>query len=235
MSTRGEDRPPPARRPDKITGTIAWRAGSSRSGRGRDRGGKNQPSNLQVRRRTTIFEAVHVPRAEVTVTVPPAAPDRLCRTLLPKSSLTSRAASSPQGCPGPSTLTANARATRARSARPATVTLSRISGPAISAPASPAARPRRIAGAGRPDVRMHARPSGSRQAGTRDRRGPSVAVRGKPTVHTDRPGGRTPSAYLHPPVTASLLRVTALRVQEFDKGRGPVGFAPIGQSCDLPV
>src|SRR5580700_6467886 len=26
MSTRGEDRPPPARRPDKITGTIAWRA-----------------------------------------------------------------------------------------------------------------------------------------------------------------------------------------------------------------
>ena len=41
---------------------------------------------------------------------------------------------------------------------------------------------------------MHARLSGSRQAGTRDRRGPSVAVRGKPTVHTDRPRGRTPSA-----------------------------------------
>jgi hypothetical protein len=41
---------------------------------------------------------------------------------------------------------------------------------------------------------MHARLSGSRQAGTRDRRGPSVAVRGKPTVRTDRPGGRTPSA-----------------------------------------
>ena len=36
-----------------------------------------------------------------------------------------------------------------------------------------------------------------RQAGTRDRHGPSVAVRGKPTVHTDRPSGRTPSAYLH--------------------------------------
>jgi hypothetical protein len=36
---------------------------------------------------------------------------------------------------------------------------------------------------------MHARLSGSRQAGTRDRRGPSVAVRGKPTVHTDRSGG----------------------------------------------
>ena len=28
---------------------------------------------------------------------------------------------------------------------------------------------------------------------------------------------------------------TALRVQEFDKGRGPVGFPPIGQACDLPV
>jgi Protein kinase domain len=41
---------------------------------------------------------------------------------------------------------------------------------------------------------MHARLSGSRQAGTRDRRGPSMAVRGKPTVHTDRPSGRTPSA-----------------------------------------
>ena len=26
-----------------------------------------------------------------------------------------------------------------------------------------------------------------------------------------------------------------LRVQEFDKGRGPVGFLPIGQACDLPV
>jgi len=40
---------------------------------------------------------------------------------------------------------------------------------------------------------MHARLSGSRQAETRDRRGPSVAVRGKPTVHTDRPSGWTPS------------------------------------------
>jgi hypothetical protein len=55
-------------------------------------------------------------------------------------------------------------------------------------------RPRQITGAGRPCVRIHARLSGSRQAGTRDQRGPSVAVRGKPTVHTDRPGGRRPSA-----------------------------------------
>ena len=48
----------------------------------------------------------------------------------------------------------NARATRARSARSATVTLSRISGPAISAPAFPGRpRPREITGAARPDVR----------------------------------------------------------------------------------
>jgi hypothetical protein len=37
------------------------------------------------------------------------------------------------------------------------------------------------------------------------------------------------------PVTASVFWVTALRVQEFDKGRGPVGFLPIGQACHLPV
>jgi hypothetical protein len=79
---------------------------------------------------------------------------------------------------------------------------------------------------------IHARLSGSRQAGTRDRRGRSVAVRGKPTVHTDRPSGWTPSAYLHRAVTASgsamAISGTALRVQEFDKGRGPVGLPPIG-------
>ena len=39
--------------------------------------------------------------------------------------LTSSAASSPHGCPGPSTPAVNTRATRARSARPAIVTLSR--------------------------------------------------------------------------------------------------------------
>ena len=35
--------------------------------------------------------------------------------------------------------------------------------------------------------------------------------------------------YLHPPVTASMFWAIALRVQEFDKGRGLVGFLPIGQ------
>jgi hypothetical protein len=55
-------------------------------------------------------------------------------------------------------------------------------------------RPREITGNAMPDARMHAQLSGSRQAGTCGLRGPSVAVRGKPTVCTDRPGGRTPSA-----------------------------------------
>jgi hypothetical protein len=95
-----------------------------------------------------------VPRADRDRDRPARSPRTLCRTLLPNSSLTSRAASSPHGCPGPSTPPTNARATRARSARPATVTLSRISRPAISAPAFPGRpRPREITGAARPDVR----------------------------------------------------------------------------------
>jgi hypothetical protein len=36
---------------------------------------------------------------------------------------------------------------------------------------------------------MHAQLSDGRQAGTSPKNGPSVAVRGKPTVHTDRAGG----------------------------------------------
>ena len=40
------------------------------------------------------------------------------------------------------------------------------------------------------------------------------------------------SAYLHRAVTASgsamAVSATTLRVQEFDKGRGPVGLPPIG-------
>ena len=60
----------------------------------------------------------------------------------------------PARVPGTEHPTANARATRARSARPATVTLSRISSSAISAPAFPGRpRPREITGAARPDVR----------------------------------------------------------------------------------
>ena len=93
-----------------------------------------------------------VPRADRDRDRPARSARPACRTLLLNSSLTSRAASSPHGCPGPSTPIANARAIRARSARPATVTLSRISRPAISAPAFPSGRSRQITGAGRPCV-----------------------------------------------------------------------------------
>jgi hypothetical protein len=75
------------------------------------------------------------------------------------------------------------RAGDPRPLRPASVTLSRISNPAITAhPPSPASRPgkSRDRHAGR--TGMHAHLSRPRQAGTRRQRGPSVAVRGKPTV-----------------------------------------------------
>ena len=46
------------------------------------------------------------------------------------------------------------------------------------------------------------------------------------------PTAGTPSAYLHRAVTASgsamAVSATTLRVQEFDKGRGPVGLPSIG-------
>jgi hypothetical protein len=35
--------------------------------------------------------------------------------------------------------------------------------------------------------------------------------------------------------SAMTVSATTLRVQEFDKGRGPVGLPPIGQACDLPA
>jgi len=123
---------------------------------------------------------------------------------------TSRAASSPHGCPGPSTPTANAWATRARSARPATVTLSRISRPAISAPAFPGRQPpahHRDRQAGCTDTRSTQRPTSSRNTRpARPRPWPSV---NQPTVHTDRPSGRTPSA-MRPwtPRHAGLQRCT---------------------------
>jgi hypothetical protein len=94
-------------------------------------------------RSVTSTRTVQVQAVTVTVTVSPGRPELLCRTLLPKSSLASRTASSPQGCPGPSTSPTNARTTRARSPRPATFTLSRTIVPAISALAFPSARKHR--------------------------------------------------------------------------------------------
>jgi hypothetical protein len=62
-----------------------------------------------------------------------------CRTLLLNISLTSKTATSPHGCPGPSTSETQARAARARSGRPASVTVSRTVASVISA--HPPSRP----------------------------------------------------------------------------------------------
>ena len=105
--------------------------------------------------------------------------DHLCRTLLPNNSLTSKTAASPHGCSGPSTAPTNARAALARSARPASVTLSRTAVSAISAPTFPAALvPGNHAGhrADNADARPTRRRTSSRN--TPPAR-PSVTVRGK--------------------------------------------------------
>ena len=133
----------------------------------------------------------------VTVTVSPAAPEPLCRTLFPNSSLTSSAASSPHGCPGPGTPAVNARATRARSARPATVTLSRKTALATSAPAFPGP-PRGPGNHPGPQPATRGCTPGSaapvkpgKHAASAARPWPSVK---QPTVRTDRDRARIPSA-----------------------------------------
>jgi hypothetical protein len=103
--------------------------------------------------------------------------------------LTSSAASSPHGCPGPSTPAVNTRATRARSARPS----SRSPAPPWSSthppsPSRPASRETTQGAGGH--TGMHARLGAARQAGkhaaSAARPWPSVE---KPTVRTDRPDG----------------------------------------------
>jgi hypothetical protein len=124
-----------------------------------------------------------------------AAPDRLCRTLLPDSSL-------PAGRRHPRTGArdqAPRRRTRGRPApAPPARPPSRSPGSAAqpSAPAFPGRPPpRQITGAGRPCVRActldsaaHVKPELATGAA---RPWPSVK---QPTVRTDRPGGPTPSA-----------------------------------------
>ena len=124
-------------------------------------------------RSVTSTRTMPSPALTVTVTVSPGTPGRLpdavAEQLAPSS-----AASAPHGCPGPITPAVNARATRARSARPATVTLSRTAAPAISAP--PSAAPPRKRAAGRTQG-IHARLSGARQA---RKTPPARPVRGRP-------------------------------------------------------
>jgi hypothetical protein len=129
-------------------------------------------------RSVTSTLTVRSPAMTATVTVSPGAPELLCRTLLLKTSLTSKTATSPHGCPGPSISLTKARAARARSARPASVTLSRTATLAITAPALPCPhQPGEVSEPPGGHTRMHARLGAARQAWTTRPRGPSVAVR----------------------------------------------------------
>jgi hypothetical protein len=102
-------------------------------------------------------------------------------------------AASPHGCPGPSTPPTNARATRARSARPSSRSPGPLSQSSAHLPYQPHPTRETTWAAGR-HTRMHARLSGARQARTHRQRGPSVAVRGKPAVTPTARQARTPSA-----------------------------------------
>jgi hypothetical protein len=156
-------------------------------------------------RSVTSTRTTPSPAMTATVTVSPGAPDPECRTELPKTSLTSKTATSPHGCPGPSIAETNARAARARSARPASVTLSRTATLAITAPALPRPpRPGKPAGqradAGTCTLSSAANVKPAQRAPrissvTRPwSRPPSVAVRAKPTVPRTAPWPRFSSA-----------------------------------------
>ena len=155
-----------------------------------------RPSNLQVRRRTSILPRYTCPALTATVTVPAccarlAVPDAIAEQLAHQ-----QGGVIPVGVPG----TEHPDCERAGDPCPLGPPGHRHALPDLQPshqrtrlprpPPPPANHRGRQAGC----TGMHARLSGSRQAGARDRRGPSVAVRGKPTVHTDRPRGRTPSA-----------------------------------------
>jgi hypothetical protein len=134
--------------------------------------------------------------AAVTTAVPPATPDRLCRTLLPNSSLTSRAASSPHGCPGPSTPpTTRGRPAPAPPARPP----SRSPGSPASHQRTRLPRPPPPPGKSPgPPGRMYGNARSTQRLTSSRNTRPARPVRGRPRkadgVHTGRPSGWTPSA-----------------------------------------
>ena len=137
--------------------------------------------------------------------------------------LTSSAASSPHGCPGPSTPAVNTRATRARSARPAIVTLSRTA-LVINASAFPV--PPRVPGnhPGRRRAHRDARPTRRRASSreTRRQRGPSVAVHvEKPTVRTDRPSAPAAGRYASVDTATHRLTVTHRDTRRDEKKTAP--------------
>jgi hypothetical protein len=140
---------------------------------------------LAVFRLTTGGPQLRHPAAAVSDLDPDHAacgPDRLprsARTTVPYAvteQVTSRAASSQHGCPARAPPTVNARA---HSARPATVTLSRTTALATSAPAFPGSPRGPGNHPGPQPAHGHARPARrpASKPGTRRQRGPSVAVR----------------------------------------------------------
>ena len=117
-----------------------------------------------------------------------------CRTELPKTSLTSKTATSPHGCPGPSIAETNARAARARSRPPGKrhPLPNRPSHQCTRLPGRP--RPGNRAGprADTPDARPARRRTSSQH--TVPAR-PVHVVRGRPSGYTDRPTGTKPVRY----------------------------------------
>jgi len=150
-------------------------------------------------RSVTSTRTTPSPSLTATVTISPAAPEPLYRTELPKISLTSKTATSPHGCPGPSTSPTNERAARARSARQA----SRSPRPPPSPsphppfPARPAPGNRRGSGRTQEKCTLSSAANVKPRTGRLPRtlvRGPSVVaapVRGRP-CKADGPPHRSP-------------------------------------------
>jgi len=162
-----------------------------------------------------------MPSPALTVTVSPGTSGRLCHRPLPDSPLPGSAASAPHGCPGPVTPAVNARTTRARSARPATVTPTWTAASAISAPPSRRPSPRNQPGSRgghggcTPGSAARVKPE---HAASAARPWPSV---GKPTVCTDRP--HSPDAVRYTSVDTATRRLTVTRR---DTGRDKKETAP---------
>jgi hypothetical protein len=104
-------RPPLLRQPHRAASAATSRSPRSPSASPSARRSFGAPGPLRSATSTRTMPPLAV---TVTVAVPSGAPDPLCRTLLLKSSLTSKTAASSQGCPEPSTSPTNRRASRAR-------------------------------------------------------------------------------------------------------------------------
>ena len=133
-------------------------------------------------RSVTSTRTMPSPALTATVTVSPAAPEPQCRTLLPNSSLTSSATSSPHGCPG-------------RAPRPRTH--------GQHAPAPPARQASRLPDTPRPSAHPPSRPPSSRKS-----RGPRPDTRGctPDSAANVKPGNAAGTARPWPSVKQPTVR-----------------------------